>query len=99
MSYSLSFSNEFFWENSDYPQKTDSPKSVYEALYNLWLNNRKEFNLMVSDVLKIRIAKLNYLPDHIIFDLVEKAIEYDTCANINTPVEIYINKNHSVKVF
>lgn len=90
---------DFFWQNSDYPEQTEQPKSVYEALYNMYQNLRAEFNDMVQEVLNYDIKDLNYLPDTLIHELVEKVQEYNTCANISTPVEVYVSDNYSIRVW
>ena len=97
--YDLSFSLEFFWDNSEYPNTTDKPTSLYEALYNLYLSDRDQFNNLVADVLKHEIKALDYLPETLIHELVEKAQEYNTCVNLNTPVEVYINEDYTVEVY
>lgn len=97
MSYSLSFSNEFFYENSDCPNETNKPCSVYESLYNLYINDRKEFSDIVTEVLCYALP--DYLPDMLIYELVDKCKEYNACRNLNIPVEVYINENHSVLVY
>lgn len=95
--YSLSFSMDFFWQNSEYPEQTERPQSVYEALYNMWHSKKNEFNEMVQEVLGYDMP--DYLPETTIHELVEKVQEYNTCYNINTPVEVFVNNNFTVKVY
>jgi hypothetical protein len=99
MAYDLSFSAGFFWDNADYPEITSKPCSVYESLYNMYLSDRDNFNDMVKEVLSFDFVGLDYLPETLIHELVDKVKEYSTCCNINTPVEVYINENYTVKVY
>ena len=97
--YDLSFSQEFFWNNSEHPEVTDKASSIYEALFNLSLNNRDELNGIIKDVLGYDVKKLLALPETIFHELTSKAIEYNTCRNLNSPVEVFINENYSVFVY
>jgi hypothetical protein len=109
MSYELSFSPEFFYEHSDFPEVTETPCSVYESLHNFSVLDQITFNEMVKEVLgydlvikevfDFGIGAYTYYPENIIFDLIEKVKEYNECKNLNTPVEVCINENYSVKVY
>jgi len=98
MAYDLSFSNDFFYNEGEY-NITDKPENLENALYNMHINNKHVFNAMVKEVLGYKIHLLSYLPDNIIPELIDKAIEYNTCANLSSPVKVYINENYSVFVY
>ena len=101
MSYSLSFSTEFFWENSEFPEETDQPCSVYEALYNMYLKDNDSFRDMVCEVLgHDRSAyAFNWLPETTLHELVEACQSYDYCANISNPVQVFFNENWSLFIW
>lgn len=95
MAFSLSFSPEFFvgpFDLEGYTQKTEEPSSVYQALV---LMDPAEWATMAREV-------FSCAPDHLTVETVlEKIRETDTCRDIRSPVEVYVDPEgyHSVHVY
>ena len=95
MAFELSFSPEFFIGPHDlegYTPKTEEPTSVYQALV---LMGPAEWDTMAREVFSCE-------PDHLTVETVlEKVRETDTCRDLRSPVEVYIDPEgyHSVHVY
>lgn len=109
MSYSLSFSEDFFTGNDKIPLGDDDiincyaysshPKSVLQALVSMAKNDADNFYLMVKEVLGVEINDNMHIADCIFMDLLEQIRSYDECKNINTPVNVCINNNWEISVW
>jgi hypothetical protein len=109
MSYSLSFSEEFFSGHPDgeiggddirrlYPV-TERPQSVIEALVSMESLQPAEFRVMVKEVLGYSLRDSEPADESVFWDLLEKVREYDTCDTLTPPIEVYVNKDHYVTVY
>lgn len=92
--YSHSFSPEFY-------------SDLARVLEELWETNREEFVNMVKEVFpgymdlpgeEGQLAVIDYLPDSLIPDLVQKAIEVDTVTDLSSPVEVWLDPEGFVTV-
>jgi hypothetical protein len=56
---------------------------------------------MVKDVLGIDIDMLDYLPETLPYELLEKIREVNTCSNIDTPVSVWLDPKgyYTVEVY
>lgn len=99
MSYELSFSPEFFHGEfgEEGVEVTDKPRSVLEALYSLEISTVK---LIMKDVLGIDWQE-NYLPEDIFRLLLLQIRKVNTCSNLSTPVEVWIDElgDYTIEVY
>jgi len=82
--YSLSFTQDFFWGNVPIEKLKPSsrPTSVYQALLSLPHDQWAELAREV----------FNCPPDNLDVETVlAKVIETDTCANLDSPVRVYVD--------
>jgi hypothetical protein len=97
MSYELSFSEEFYCGPDEYHSGEsflNAEGQPYTLLSAIRAMSKRDY---------ARACKANGLhPDYADpYELVIKAREHDSCANISVPVEVYLDAdgNHSVKVY
>jgi hypothetical protein len=107
--YELSFSGDFFTgtEQIEDIQPSYNSKSCLQALISWSVYNPNSFKEMIKNVLsyeskivvKDNIYYLEYIPDHIFYELLNKIHETNTCYNLNNPVLVYIDKNHEYSIY
>ena len=96
MSFELSFSPEFFFAESE---PYDGGYGVQERPWSVWMAihsmPEEEWNRMAEEVFGVEPEFLT--PETVL----DKIRETDSCANLNTPVEVYIDAGgwHSVYVY
>ena len=87
MSFALSFADEFFWGDDEIPPETllrsPQPTSVYQALLSL---TDHEWAELARDVFSVKPEHLDYAT------VIAKVRETNTCRNLDSPVEIYIDR-------
>ena len=94
MSYALSFAPEFFWGDQPARESTpsDRPTSVCQALASLPDN---EWAVLARDLFGTE-------PSDLELDIVmQRVLETNTCRNLDSPVEVYIDREgfHSILVY
>jgi len=96
MSFSLGFSPEFFFAESEpydggYGQQ-EEPWSVWMAIHSMSV---KDWNRMAEEVFEV---EPEYLTPETVLD---KIRETDSCRDLTSPVEVYIDEGgwHSVYVY
>jgi len=110
MSYELSFAEDFFSGNECIPSGDDDiincysassrPKSVLQSLVSLARLHKDDFFVLVNEVLSIDPFSLVYpYCDCIFSDLLDKIREYNTCDSLSSPIEVYLDENHSITVY
>jgi hypothetical protein len=92
MSYELSFSEEFFTDET-FPYDTEEskrPTSVWQAIISMPLSLRAEVGAKVFGLKK---ANLVFWLDSIEWttDILDKVRETNTCSNLNSPVRVWID--------
>lgn len=99
MSFDLSFSGEFFYGegyslDGPYPEVSTRPTSVLQALISLSAEEQAELReeLEVDDVVAF---------DGLIAILFDKVRETNTCTNLDSPVEVWIDSQgwHTINVY
>jgi hypothetical protein len=100
MSYSLSFSEEFFTDET-FPYDTtpsNRPTTVYQAIVSL---PKAEQLAIARDVMNSPHPVLYVQSESFAADVLEKIRETDTCADLSSPVEVYIDAEgwYSVLVY
>lgn len=90
MSYSLSFSPEFFFaEGEPYdggPEPSHRPVSVWHAIESMRVLWPERWNLMARELFKCE-------PQFLTAETVHDAIrETDTCSNLDCPVSVWIDR-------
>ena len=100
MSYSLSFSESFFADET-FPYDTepsDRPTTVYQAIISL---PKAEKVAIARDVMKSPHPVLYVQSESFACDVLDKIRETDTCAALDSPVEVYIDPEgwYSVLVY
>lgn len=98
MSYELSFSPEFFFaegEPYDALSDLDRPCSVWAAIEAMRLNRPEEWHALAVEVFDLPGV---YLTAESVLD---KIRETDSCSNLNSPVEVWIDSEgyHTVLVY
>jgi hypothetical protein len=91
MSYSLSFSDAFFTDES-FPYETqpsERPTTVYQAIISL---PKRDQLAIAREVLGSQHAVLHVMGESFACDVLDKIRETDTCANLDSPVEVYIDR-------
>ena len=91
MAYALSFAQEFFWGTVPIEKMKPSPRptSVYQAILSL---DDKQWAQLAADV-------FNCPPDHLDVETVlAKVQETDTCSNLDSPVQVYIDPTGKYRV-
>jgi len=99
MSFDLDVSPEFYWGegyslDGPYPEVSERPTSVLQALVSLSAEEqaelREEFEIPSEAPFDALIARL--------FELVQ---ETNTCTNLDSPVEVWIDSEgwHTVRVY
>lgn len=84
MTYSLSFTPEFFWGTVPIEKMKPSPRptSVYQAILSL---PDDQWPVLAREV-------FNCEPDNLDVETVlAKVLESDTCANLDSPVRVFID--------
>ncbi len=100
MSYSLSFSNDFYFSDQDYGNwnitKQEPATNCMDALIQMYKYQRESFIEMIRDVFNNELATWmtihKALPDNVIFELIAKIKEINTCSNLSSPVEVWISR-------
>jgi hypothetical protein len=90
MSYSLSFSESFFTDET-FPYDTEPserPTTVYQAIISL---PRREQVVIAREVLGSKHPVLHVMSESFACDVLEKVRETDSCADLSSPVEVYID--------
>ena len=90
MPYSLSFTPEFFWGRIALEEvgPTDQPTSIYQALVSL------------DDETWTRLAHEVFGVDEVEpLAAMEKVIQTDTCANLDSPVEVFVDPEGAFSLF
>ena len=100
MSYSLSFSESFFADET-FPYDTepsDRPTTVYQAIISL---SKADQVAIAREVMKSPHPVLYVQSESFACDVLDKIRETDTCATLGSPVEVYIDPEgwHSVLVY
>jgi hypothetical protein len=100
MSYSLSFSEEFFTDES-FPYDTtpsDRPTTVYQAIVSL---PKAEQLAIAREVMKSPHPVLYVQSESFAADVLDRVRETDSCADLTSPVEVYIDSEgwYSVLVY
>ncbi len=89
MAYELSFSPEFFFaEGEPYdggPEPSDKPISVWHAIESMRLLQSERYRNLARDVFS---TEPEWLTPETVLDRVR---ETNTCRNLNSPVEVYID--------
>jgi hypothetical protein len=99
MSYSLSFSPEFFFaEGEPYdggPEVSEAPISVWNAIESMRQLTPEDWADMARELFGVEPEYLT--PEAVL----EKIQETNTCRNLESPVEVYIDSegNYSVEVY
>ena len=102
MSFSLSFSPEFFLANGEPHDRSDlalnaegKPYSVYSALCLMKEKEPRVWNRMARELWE---CPGKVLDPEAVLEMVEAT---DSCANLNAPVEVYIDseRQYSVRVY
>lgn len=103
MSYSLSFSPDFFYAEGEPYDRSDlalnekgRPVSVYSAICLMKQKRPKAWKTMCKSVFK------GVKPEFISEDSVmEKVRETDRCSDLSSPVEVWIDRKgfHTIKVY
>ena len=100
MSYSLSFAEEFFADET-FPYETQPstrPTTVYQAIISL---PKADQLAIAREVMKSPHPVLYVLSEAFACDVLERVRETDTCAGLSSPVEVYIDSEgwYSVLVY
>lgn len=100
MSFSLSFAEAFFTDET-FPYDTEPsnhPTTVYQAIISL---PKSEQVAIARDVLGSPHPYLYIKTESFACDVLDKVRETDTCDDLSSPVEVYIDKDgwHSVMVY
>jgi hypothetical protein len=96
MTYALSFARDFFWgDPSGSQEQMDSskhPTSVCQAIISI---SQQEFRTLAREVFHTEPECLD------VATVIEKIRETNTCRNLNSPVEVFIDPdgNHSILVY
>ena len=100
MSYSLSFSPEFFTDET-FPYDTEPsnrPTTVYQAILSL---PKRDQVAIAREVLKSPHPVLHVMSESFAADVLDRVRETDSCADLSSPVEVYIDAEgwYSVLVY
>jgi hypothetical protein len=100
MSYSLSFSESFFTDET-FPydtQPSNRPTTVYQAIISL---PKAEQLAIAREVLKSSHPALYVQSESFAADVLERVRETDSCTDLSSPVEVYIDPEgwYSVLVY
>jgi len=92
MSFKLSFSEEFFTDET-FPYDTEAskrPTNVYQAIVSL---SKKELREIGRKVLRIPAKSLHFWVDTELAaaDVLDKVRETNTCSNLTVPVRVWID--------
>ena len=100
MSYELSFTESFFTGDHE-PGKTDKPTNLLEAIYNLSRKDRLELAKNVLGAKDKRSAMFMIDSESFDYDIVEAARQVNTCRDLASPVEVYLDEDgwHTVLVY
>ncbi len=102
MGYELSFTEEFFSGDGSVDlyeiQPSDRPTSILQAIISLPRETQVKiaFNVLESTVPELYVDRESFA-----FDVLDKARETNYCANLDTPVRVYIDADgfYSVNVY
>jgi hypothetical protein len=100
MSYSLSFAEDFFADET-FPydtKRSDRPTTVYQAIISL---PKADQVAIARDALGSPHPYLYVMSESFAADVLDKIRETDACADLASPVEVYIDPEgwHSVLVY
>lgn len=96
MAYALSFAPDFFWGDGsiapDEMQRNDRPTSVYQAILSL---SDDQWTALARDVFNCSPGDLD--PESVVL----KVQATDTCRNLDSPVEVFIDADgwHTLLIF
>ena len=83
VSYALSFSPQFFLaDDPDVIKRSERPTCVYQALLSM---RQETWDAMARDVFGCDPARLDP------FTVMDKVRETDTCSNLDSPVQVWID--------
>ena len=110
MSYSLSFSEDFFTGQPDgeiggdsirrlYPV-TRRPQSVMQALVSLEAREPTQFRAIVQEALGYSLPEHGQPADETVhWELLEAIKKYDTCDTLTSPISVYVCEGYCVRVY
>lgn len=109
MSYSLSFTEDFFSGTPDgevgsddihklYPV-TARPQNVVQALVSLETQDPATFRRMTKKALGYSLRKGQPVDDAVFFELLEAVKKFDTCDTLTPPIEVGVCEGYSVTVY
>lgn len=109
MSYSLSFSEDFFSGTPDgeigsddihklYPV-TDRPQSVVQALVSMEARQPVKFMAMVKKALGYSLRKGQPADETVFFELLEAVKKFDTCDTLTPPISVGVCEGYCVIVY
>jgi hypothetical protein len=109
MSYSLSFSEDFFSGTPDgeiggedihnlYPV-SKKPQCVVQALVSMEAHQPGEFRRMVKKALGYSLTKGQPADETVFWELLEAVKKYDRCDTLTPPIEVYVCEWYSVIVY
>ena len=98
--YSLSFTEDFFMGKVQIEniQISITPNNCLQAIISWYHNDKDSFKIMVKDILGYDIDNL---PEMLPYELIEKIRETDTCFDITSPVQVWldIEGNYTINVY
>ena len=94
MSFSLSFSDDFFFPEYDFyvEEPNDKPTNLYQAILTLERDNRKDF------LEACRIHGIAPDCEGTAFELVEAAKRVDTCTGLSAPIDVWLSEDGYISV-
>jgi hypothetical protein len=109
MSYSLSFSEDFFtgYPNGEiggddirnlYPV-TSRPQCVVQALVSLEAREPAEFRSMARKALGYKLPDKQPIDETVFWELLEAVKKYDTCDTLSPPINVYVCDGEYVTVY
>src|SRR5215831_7827339 len=89
MAYSLSFTDEFFADET-FPETEPSarPTSVYQAIVSLDKRTKVE---IAREVMNSPHPYLYVTTESFAYDVLDKVRETDTCGDLSSPVDVWID--------
>ncbi|MEE9594262.1 MAG: hypothetical protein V3V92_02575 [Candidatus Hydrothermarchaeales archaeon] len=90
MSYSLSFTESFFSGPEDYPEPSDRPTNVLQAIESL--SGEEKLNI-AQEVFNYqgRLSEFFAFGEGFNHSVLNKVRETNTCTDISSPVEVWID--------
>jgi hypothetical protein len=101
MSYDLSFAEDFF-DNEDSDRPSRRPTSVMQALESMAKFEKDQFDEMIGEVLGAQYKEVHGgnkpVGETVYMELMDKVRKTNTCSNLNSPVEVWIDEDGNYKV-